>query len=107
MLGAVAESPMLEVARSVACSGSQNARQNFRQTQNYVRRFETRLRGAATPAARCGSGQWRVSEVLSVVPRGGSSETVGSVRLRIDWDNRRVLVRVTRRLDADPDPELS
>ena len=35
------------------------------------------------------------SEVLSVVPPGGSSEAVGSARLRIDWNNRRALVRVT------------
>ena len=35
------------------------------------------------------------SEVLSVVPRGGSSEAICSERLRIDWNNRRALVRVT------------
>jgi hypothetical protein len=34
---------------SVAFSGSENARQDFRQTQNYVRRFEKLvLEGAAT-----------------------------------------------------------
>jgi hypothetical protein len=60
-----------------------------------LHRLETRLRGAAAPAARCGSGQWRRSEVLSVVPPGGSSEAMCSGRLRIDWNNRRALVRVT------------
>jgi hypothetical protein len=58
-------------------------------------RLETRLRGAAAPAARCGSGQWRRSEVLSVVPLGGSSEAMCPERLRIDWNNGRALVRVT------------
>jgi hypothetical protein len=35
------------------------------------------------------------SEVLSDLTPGGSSEAVGSGRLRIDWNNRRALVRVT------------
>jgi hypothetical protein len=35
------------------------------------------------------------SEVLSVVPPGGSSEVVCSERLRIDWNNRRALVGIT------------
>ena len=34
-------------------------------------------------------------------------QTFGSGRLRIDWSSRRALVRVTRRLCADPDPGLS
>ena len=63
--------------------------------------------GPATPAARCGSGQWRGSEVLSVAPPGGSSEAVGSARLRIDWNNGRALVRVTYLLSAGPDLRLS
>ena len=70
-------------------------------------RLVTRLRGAAAPAARCGSGQWRRVGSPPVVPPGGSSEAISSGRLRIDWNNRRALVRVTLRLSVDPDPGLS
>lgn len=52
-----------------------------------------RARRLPQPAAGPANGGW--SEVLSVVPPGGSSEAVGSARLRIDWNNRRALVRVT------------
>ena len=47
------------------------------------------------PQPAAGPANGGGSEVLSVVPPGGSSEAVGSVRLRIDWNNRRALVRVT------------
>ena len=63
--------------------------------------------GAAAPAARRGSGQWRRVGVLSVVPHGSSSEAAGSGRLRIDWNNRCALVRVGLLLNADADPKLS
>jgi hypothetical protein len=47
------------------------------------------------PQPAAGPANGRGSEVLSVVPTGGSSEAVRPERLRIDWNNRRALVRVT------------
>jgi hypothetical protein len=52
-----------------------------------------RARRLPQPAAGPANGGG--SEVLSVVPPGGSSEAVCGERLRIDWNNRRALVRVT------------
>jgi hypothetical protein len=72
---------------------------------NLQSRARLRARQLPQPAAGPANGGW--SEVLSVVPPGGSSEALGSGRLRIDWNNRRALVRVTRRLNVDPDPGLS
>jgi hypothetical protein len=57
---------------------------------SWFQRLEARLKGAAAPAA-AGPANGGGSEVLSVVPPGGSSEAVGSGRLRIDWNNRRAL----------------
>jgi hypothetical protein len=47
------------------------------------------------PQPAAGPANGGGSEVLSVVPPGGSSEAMCSERLRIDWNNRRALVRVT------------
>ena len=47
------------------------------------------------PQPAAGPANGGGSEVLSVVLPGGSSEALCSERLRIDWNNRRALVRVT------------
>jgi hypothetical protein len=47
------------------------------------------------PQPAAGPANGGGSEVLSVVSPGGSSEAICSERLRIDWNNRRALVRVT------------
>jgi hypothetical protein len=55
----------------------------------------TRLRARRLPQPAAGPANGGGSEVLSVVPLGGSSEASFSDRLRIDWNNRRALIRVT------------
>jgi len=70
-------------------------------------RYRARLRARRLPQPAAGPANGGWSEVLSVVPPGGSSEAVGSWRLRIDWNNRRALVRETRSLNVDPDLKLS
>ena len=64
-----------------------------------------RARRLPQPAAGPANGGG--SEVLSVVPPGGSSEAVCGERLRIDWNNRRALVRVPSLLSVGPDLRLS
>jgi hypothetical protein len=46
------------------------------------------------PQPAAGPANGGGSEVLSVVPPGSSSEAPCSEWLRIDWNNRRALVRV-------------
>ena len=70
-------------------------------------RIETRLGTRRFPQPATGPAKGGLSEVLAFVPPGGSSEAVGSGRLRIDWNNRRALVRVTLCLNVNPDPGLS
>jgi hypothetical protein len=70
-------------------------------------RFATRMRARRLPQPAAGPANGGGSEVLSVVPQGGSSEAVGSERPRVDWINRCTLVRVIRLLELDPDPKLA
>jgi hypothetical protein len=65
------------------------------------------MRARRLPQPAAGPANGGGSEVLSVVPRGGSSEAVESGRSRIDWNNRCALVRVSLLLNIDPVPRLS
>jgi hypothetical protein len=62
---------------------------------SWFERLEALFTGRRLPQPAAGPANGGGSEVLSVVPPGGSSEAVGSGRLRIDWNNRRAPVRVT------------
>jgi hypothetical protein len=59
-----------------------------------------RARRLSPPAA--GPADGGQSELLSVVPPGG----LVSSGCAFDWNNRRALIRVSRRLNVDPDPDL-
>src|ERR1700722_8568561 len=70
-------------------------------------RYATRMRARRLPQPAAGPANGGGAEVLSVVPRGGSSGAVESERSRIDWNNRCALVRVSLLLNIDPVPRLS
>jgi hypothetical protein len=52
-----------------------------------LHRLETRLRARRLSQPAAGPANGGGSEVLSVVPPGGSSEAVCSEQLRIDWSS--------------------